>query len=71
MMHLTEDGVKRVMRTFFQAALAYITVNLALIDFSEEKATVKAAVTGLAVSAVAAGLAAVMNLERREDYTNE
>lgn len=35
-----------------------------LIDFSGEKSVVKSAVTGLIVAAVAAGLAAVMNLSK-------
>ena len=70
-MVLTKDGIRRAFRTFIQAALAYITVNLALVDFSEDGAALKSALTGLAVSAVAAGLSAVMNLERREHYPDE
>lgn len=50
--------IKRALRTFAQTALGYIAVNIAATDIS-----VRSAVTGLAVSAVAAGLAAVMNLK--------
>lgn len=50
--------LKRAVRTFFQTAVGYIAVNVVTVDF-----TVKSAVIGLAVSAVAAGLAAVMNLK--------
>jgi len=50
-------------RTFLQAALAYIAVNLVTLDFSNGRETVKTAMLGLAVAATAAGLAAAMNLE--------
>ena len=65
-MHLTKDGIDRVLRTFIQAALAYITVNFVLLDFTNEKDALKVAVIGLFVSAAAAGLSAVMNLEKKE-----
>lgn len=50
--------IKRALRTFLQTAVGYLAVNVSTVDFS-----VKSAVTGLAVSAVSAGLAAVMNLK--------
>ena len=49
---------KRSLRTFLQTAVGYIAVNIAATDL-----TVKSAVLGLAVSAISAGLAAVMNLK--------
>ena len=49
---------KRSLRTFLQTAVGYIAVNIAATDL-----TVYSAVLGLAVSAVSAGLAAVMNLK--------
>lgn len=55
---LKKPYVKRALRTFLQTAVGYIAVNIAAIDL-----TVKSAVLGLAVSAVSAGLAAVMNLK--------
>ena len=66
-MHLTKDGIDRALKTFIQAALAYIAVNIALIDFSEDKAALKSALTALAVAALAAGLSAAMNLEVKGD----
>lgn len=48
--------IRRALRTFLQTAIGYISVNLATVDI-----TAKSAITGLAVSAIAAGLAAVMN----------
>ncbi len=53
--------IKRAIRTFIQTAVGYIAVNVAATDL-----TVKSAVLGLLVSAVSAGLAAVMNLRERE-----
>jgi hypothetical protein len=54
--------VKRALRTFIQTAVGYIAVNIATIDFTQTSIT-KTAVIGLAVSATASGLAAVMNLK--------
>lgn len=50
--------VKRAARTFIQTAVGYIAVNIAATDL-----TIKSAALGLAVSAVAVGLTAVMNLK--------
>ena len=50
--------VKRAVRTFIQTAVGYIAVNIAATDL-----TIKSAALGLAVSAVAVGLTAVMNLK--------
>lgn len=50
--------IKRAVRTFIQTAVGYVAVNVVTVDFS-----VKSAVVGLAVSAAAAGMAAVMNLK--------
>lgn len=55
--------LKRALRTFIQAFLGYVVVHLALIDFTDGKEAVKSALIGLAVSSIAAGLSAVMNLK--------
>ena len=55
---LRKTYVKIALRTFLQTAVGYIAVNIAATDL-----TVKSAVIGLAVSAVSAGAAAVMNLK--------
>lgn len=62
-MKFTKETFKRVMRTFLQAAVAYIVANLTLVDFSSGKDVAKSALIGLVVSAGAAGMAAVMNLQ--------
>lgn len=55
---LNKNCVKRALRTFLQTAVGYIAVNIVATDL-----TIKSAVLGLAVSAVSAGLAAVMNIK--------
>jgi hypothetical protein len=57
-----KNWTKRALRTFVQTAVGYIAVNIAAVDFSETSIT-KTAVIGLCVSAVAAGIAAVMNMK--------
>lgn len=54
--------MKRAIRTFVQAAVGYIAVALPAIDF-ENTSALKTALIGLGVSAVSAGLSAVMNLK--------
>lgn len=53
--------VKRAIRTFIQAAIGYLAVALPSVDFEGDG--LKAALVGLGVSTVSAGLAAVMNLK--------
>ncbi|MBQ9228781.1 MAG: hypothetical protein IJ168_08130 [Eubacterium sp.] len=64
-MRFTKQTAKKALRTFIQAALAYIAVNIAIVDFTSGKEAARSALIGLAVSATAAGLAAVMNLEKQ------
>ena len=58
---LKKTYVKRALRTFLQTAVGYIAVNIAATDLS-----VKSAVLGLAISAISAGVAAVMNLKEED-----
>lgn len=53
--------LKRVIRTFFQTAIGYLVINLSVIDWSDTNAA-KNVLFGLGVSSIAAGLAAIMNL---------
>lgn len=70
-MKFTKETWRRALRTFLQAALAYIAVNLAAVDFNSGKEAARSALIGLAVSALAAGLSAAMNLEKKEPETPE
>lgn len=57
--------IKRAIRTFLQAAVGYIAIALPAIDFEGDG--LKAALVGLGVSAVSAGLAAAMNLKEGQE----
>ena len=48
-------------------AIGYAAVNIVAIDFSASKQVLKTALVGLGVSAVSAGIAAVMNLEEKNN----
>lgn len=61
---ITKETAKRAARTFIQAAVGYVAVNIALVDFSGGSDVVKSALCGLAASSIAAGIAAVMNREK-------
>ena len=64
-MKFTRETLRRAWRTFIQTALAYLVANVCMVDFSAGKDVVYSALMGLAVSAGAAGVAAVMNLEKK------
>lgn len=55
---LNKVYVRRALRTFLQTAVGYLAVNIAATDIN-----VKSAVMGLVISAISAGIAAVMNLK--------
>lgn len=65
----TKETLRKATRTFLQTALGYIVVNIAVVDFTGDKAVIKSALIGLCVSALSAGIAAVMNLEEIEEIT--
>lgn len=65
-MKFTKETAKRALRTFIQAALAYLAVNITVVDFNSDKEILKSTLIGIVVSAVAAGISAVMNLEKKE-----
>lgn len=66
---ITKETLKKAARTFLQTALGYIAVNIVAVDFAGEKEVIKSALIGLSVSALSAGIAAVMNLEEVADLT--
>lgn len=65
-MKFTKNTAKRALRTFIQAFISFILVNYTMIDVTGDKSAIKQAVIGLLISAVAAGISAVMNLEGKE-----
>ena len=66
-MKFTKETLKRAARTFFQAALSYLLVTLASGEAMTENSEWKTLLTGLLLSSCAAGLAAVMNLEKDDE----
>lgn len=62
------EPVKRAIRTFLQAAAGYIAANIAVAVSDMENSH---AVKILFASAVAAGIAAVMNIENIDDQGEE
>ena len=66
----TKECLMRALRTFLQTAIGYVITNVTLyfsgIDFADGD-VVKNALIGLAISALSAGAAAVMNIERRKE----
>lgn len=54
---LKREPVKRALRTFVQAVAGYIVVNVVTLDFSSNNA-----VKGFIIAAIAAGIAAAMNI---------
>lgn len=65
-MKFTKETWRRALRTLVQTAVAYIAANLCVVDFSAEGEVLTSALVGLGVSALAAGIAAVMNTEKPE-----
>lgn len=66
-MRFTNETFKRMLRTFIQAVIGYIVANLAIVDYSSGRDVAKSTLIGLCVSAFAAGLSAVMNLQKKEE----
>lgn len=63
-MKFTKETWRRALRTLLQTAVAYLAANLCVVDFTAEGEVLTSALVGLVVSALAAGIAAVMNLEK-------
>jgi hypothetical protein len=55
-----KNWIKRALRTFIQAAVGYAVVALPAIDWQDTGA-LRGTLIGLGVSALAAGISAVMN----------
>ena len=70
-MKFTKETWRRALRTLLQVAVSYIAANLCIVDFTAEGEVLTSALVGLLVSALAAGLAAVMNLEKVTPTPNE
>lgn len=56
-----KNWVKRALRTFIQTAAGYACTAVVAIDWTADKAVLKATLVGIFASAIAAGISAVMN----------
>ena len=65
------ECIKRALRTFIEAAAAYLAAHivLAVSTGGEDLSVMRTALMGLAVSSVAAGLAAVLNMPKKAAET--
>ena len=70
-MKFTKETWRRALRTLIQTAVAYLAANLCVVDFTAEGEVLTSALVGLVVSALAAGIAAVMNLQKPEVESTE
>ena len=68
-----KETIKRAVRTFWQAFAGYVSVNIvvAVSAVGGDTNALKTGLTGLVVAAVAAGLAALMNLPQKTEGNDE
>jgi hypothetical protein len=57
-----KEWLKRALRTFGQAAIGYVVAVVPTIDY-QNTSVLKTTLIGLLLSSIAAGLAAVMNMD--------
>ena len=55
------ECLRRTLRTAFQTAIGYIAASVPTVDWSADKAKIKAVITGIIITAVSSGIAAAMN----------
>ena len=63
-----KETIRRAFRTFVQTAIGYIVTNIAILsdpEILQNTDILKTTIIGLIISAISAGLAAVMNLPKR------
>ena len=62
-----KEMTMRALRTFFEAAVGYVCANVAVAFAGDTTDTsiIKTALVGLLVSSIAAGIAAVLNMPKK------
>lgn len=56
-----KNWIKRALRTFAQTAVGYVCTAIVAVDWSADRAVLKAALLGIFTSAIAGGISAAMN----------
>ncbi len=69
-MKFTKETARRMLRTFLQAFLPALAVGIGTA-IGDDGSITKGAAVALIVPAVAAGLAAIMNLEKEESEVED
>lgn len=62
-----KEAIRRALRTAFQTAIGYIVVALPAVDWSADRAALRASLVGIGVTAASAGLAAAMNYTKEDE----
>ena len=57
-----KDWQKRALRTFVQTAVGYVCTTIITVDWSADRAVIKATILGIVTSAIAGGISAAMNI---------
>lgn len=70
-MKFTKETARRAFRTCLQVAAGTIAANLALIDWNSPPDVLRHTLIGLLATAIATGIAAVMNLEPSDPEPEE
>lgn len=63
--YFTTSCLKRAGKTFVEAALSYLIINLDSV-FNADKSTAKTIIGGVVMSSIAAGISAVWNLKKHD-----
>lgn len=66
-MKITKETIRRTVRTFLQAAAGFLATTGISVLVTNDYSITKDIILGIAGSALAAGVAAVMNLESNND----
>ena len=70
-MKFTRETTRRALRTCLQVAAGTIAANLAIVDWNSSPDVLRHALVGLLATALATGIAAVMNLEPADPEPEE
>ncbi len=62
-----KNWIRRALRTALQAAVGYLVVAVPAVDWGADKAILRTTLVGIGVTAAAAAVAAVMNLDEDQE----
>lgn len=62
-----KNWVKRALRTMFQTAVSYIAVTIPTVDWTADRAALRATLAGICITALSGGIAAAMNIPEDDE----